>query len=73
MKTLLKIDGMSCDHCVKHVKDALEEISGVKSAKVSLKENGAGGMDGGADVEHDAAVTLAAMKEAVTEAGYEVV
>ncbi|GHT56386.1 mercuric reductase [Spirochaetia bacterium] len=66
MKTLLKIDGMSCDHCVKHVKDALEEISGVKSAKVSLKDNSA-------DVEHDAAVTLAAMKEAVTEAGYEVV
>jgi copper ion binding protein len=66
MKTTLKIDGMSCEHCVKHVKDALEEISGVKSARVSLK-------DGGADVEHDAAVTLAAMKEAVTEAGYEVV
>ncbi|GHV10567.1 mercuric reductase [Spirochaetia bacterium] len=66
MKTTLKIDGMSCEHCVKHVKDALEEISGVKSAKVSLKANSA-------DVEHDAAVTLAAMKEAVTEAGYEVV
>jgi copper ion binding protein len=66
MKTVLKIDGMSCDHCVKHVKDALEEISGVASAKVSLDDNSA-------DVEHDAAVTLAAMKEAVTEAGYEVV
>ncbi|GHV90338.1 mercuric reductase [Spirochaetia bacterium] len=66
MNTTLKIDGMSCEHCVKHVKDALEEISGVSSAKVSLKDNSA-------DVEHDATVTLAAMKEAVTEAGYEVV
>jgi copper ion binding protein len=66
MKTLLKIDGMSCEHCVKHVKDALEELGGVKSAKVSLKDNSA-------DVDHSEAVTLAAMKEAVTEAGYEVV
>ncbi|GHV41766.1 mercuric reductase [Spirochaetia bacterium] len=66
MKTTLKIDGMSCEHCVKHVKDALEEIGGVSSAKVSLKENSA-------DVEHDATVALAAMKEAVTEAGYEIV
>ena len=32
MKTTLKIDGMSCEHCVTHVKDALEEVAGVGSA-----------------------------------------
>jgi copper ion binding protein len=65
MKTVLKVDGMSCEHCVKHVKEALEGIAGVKSAKVSLKENSA-------SVEHADAVTLDALKVAVTEAGYEV-
>jgi copper ion binding protein len=65
MKTTLKIEGMSCDHCVKHVTKALEELSGVKSAAVSLKEKSA-------VVDHEDAVTLAAMKAAVEEAGYEV-
>jgi copper ion binding protein len=66
MKTTLKIDGMSCEHCVKHVKEALEGIGGVKSAKVSLKTNSA-------EVNHDEKADLAQMKAAVTEAGYEVV
>jgi copper ion binding protein len=66
MKTLLKIDGMSCDHCVKHVTNALQEVSGVSSAKVSLKDNSA-------DVEHGDAVTLSSLKAAVEEAGYAVV
>jgi copper ion binding protein len=65
MKTNLKIDGMSCEHCVKHVKDALEEVTGVISAAVSLAENSA-------VVEHSDAVTPDALKAAVVEAGYEV-
>jgi copper ion binding protein len=66
MKTTLKIEGMSCDHCVRHVKEALEGIAGVSSASVSLKENTA-------QVEHGEAVTLDVMKAAVVEAGYEVI
>ncbi|MDR1024818.1 MAG: cation transporter [Treponema sp.] len=66
MKTKLKIDGMSCEHCVKAVKTALEGISGVKSASVNLKAKTA-------DVDHADSVTLAALKAAVEEAGYEVV
>jgi copper ion binding protein len=65
MKTALKIEGMSCEHCVKHVKEALEAIGGVKSAKVSLKKNSA-------DVDHDEKVTLSMMEKAVEEAGYKV-
>ncbi|GHV69741.1 mercuric reductase [Spirochaetia bacterium] len=64
MKTTLKIEGMSCDHCVKHVTGALEGISGVKSAKVSLKEKSA-------VVEHGDGVSLDTLKAAVVEAGYE--
>jgi copper ion binding protein len=64
MKTILKIKGMSCEHCVKHVTQALEGVNGVKSAKVSLKSNDA-------VVKHDDGVSLEAMKAAVVEAGYE--
>jgi copper ion binding protein len=66
MKTTLKIDGMSCEHCVKHVTEALKGIKGVKSAKVSLKDNNA-------VVEHGDEASLEALKAAVVEAGYEVV
>jgi copper chaperone CopZ len=66
MKTTLKIEGMSCEHCVRHVTGALEGLPGVKKALVSLKE-------GTAVVDHEEAVGLEAMKFAVDEAGYEVV
>jgi copper ion binding protein len=66
MKTTLKISGMSCEHCVKHVAEALKEISGVASAKVSLKHNNT-------EVKHSDQVTVEAMKAAIAEAGYEVV
>jgi copper ion binding protein len=65
MQTKLRIEGMSCDHCVHHVTEALKGIDGVSSASVSLKEKSA-------LVDHGAAVTLEAMKAAVEEAGYEV-
>ncbi|MDR1211558.1 MAG: cation transporter [Spirochaetaceae bacterium] len=64
MKTTLKIEGMSCEHCVKHVTQALEGVPGVTSAKVSLK-------DKSAQVEHGDQVSLESLKAAVTEAGYE--
>ncbi|MHB9291838.1 putative copper chaperone [Hollandina sp. SP2] len=65
MTTSLKIEGMSCEHCVKHVKEALEAIDGVTSANVKLKEKSA-------VVEHGDAVGLETLKAAVVEAGYEV-
>jgi copper ion binding protein len=64
MKTVLKVEGMTCEHCVKHVKEALEGVAGVKSAKVSLK-------DKSASVDHNDKVSLETLKAAVTEAGYE--
>jgi copper chaperone CopZ len=66
MKTTLKIEGMSCDHCVKHVKEALEAVEGVISARVSLKDNSA-------EVDHGDGVKSEALKAAVSEAGYEAV
>jgi copper chaperone len=35
----LNIEGMSCNNCVRHVKEALEGVAGVQKAEVSLSEN----------------------------------
>jgi len=65
MKTILQIEGMSCAHCVQHVKEALEALAGVKSADVNLQNKTA-------EVEHGDTINLASLKAAVADAGYEV-
>lgn len=64
--TTLKIQGMSCEHCVKHVKEVLESLTGVLAANVSLGK-------GVAVVEHGDELSQEAMRKIVEEAGYEVV
>ncbi|MDR0663443.1 MAG: cation transporter [Spirochaetaceae bacterium] len=65
MKTTLSIEGMTCEHCVKHVTEALQGVPGVKKAKVNLKV-------GKADIDHADGVNVDALKAAVLEAGYKV-
>lgn len=36
MKKVINIEGMTCNHCVAHVKEALEGIKGVNVLEVSL-------------------------------------
>ena len=38
-KVLLKIEGMTCGHCVMRVEKTLNDLDGVKRARVSLKKN----------------------------------
>ena len=65
-KVKLKINGMSCQHCVKTVTDALTEVVGVQRAKVNLRK-------GEAVVRFDETRTAATvLKSAITEAGFEV-
>jgi copper chaperone len=64
MRKLLKIEGMSCGHCVMHVQSALEGVQGVKSAKVDLMERTA-------MVEGDN-LNDQTLRAAVSEAGYKV-
>ena len=62
----LNVEGMSCSHCEKAVKNAVGALSGVKSVTVSLK-------DKTVTVEHDAAkATLDQIKHEIKEQGYEV-
>ena len=65
-QTKLKIEGMSCQMCVKHVTKALSGISGVTDVEVSLDE-------AQAVVRYDSdQAGMAAFKAAVDEAGYKV-
>lgn len=38
MKTEIKVEGMKCKNCVKHVEDACLTVNGVKKAKASLDD-----------------------------------
>jgi Cu2+-exporting ATPase len=38
---IIDIEGMMCEMCVKHVKDALESINGISNVNVSLDDNNA--------------------------------
>ena len=66
MKTTLKIEGMMCKHCQKHVHDALAKLGGVTDVEVSLE-------DKSATVTSDKEISIADFEKAVSEAGYELV
>ena len=63
MKVELKVEGMMCMHCVKHVKDALEAVDGVACADVDLKKKRA-------DVTLSGEAENAALIAAIEAAGY---
>ena len=64
--TVLKVKGMTCGGCVRSVKNVLQSIRGVTSAEVSLEK-------AQATVTYDPAkADVNRMREAVTDAGYQV-
>ncbi|MFS0657891.1 copper chaperone CopZ [Niallia alba] len=61
----LKVEGMSCNHCVKAVEGSVGELAGVSDVKVNLKE-------GLVDVSFNAnEVALETIKETIDEQGYD--
>ena len=62
-KTVLSVEGMMCQHCVAHVKKALEGIDGVSAAEVDLDSKTA-------EVKSNGAVSADVMIKAVEDAGY---
>ena len=66
MTKVIKIEGMMCQHCVAHVKEALEGIKGVKSVNVSLNENNA-------TLELEKEIKDKVFIKAIEKAGYKVV
>lgn len=62
----LNVEGMMCEHCVVHVKKALEKVEGVESAEVSLENKSA-------EVHIDNAnndIEISKLISAVEDAGY---
>lgn len=65
MKKVLSVEGMMCQNCVKHVTRALEGVAGVSNVVVSLESKSA-------IADCSDSVSDDALRDAVTEAGYEV-
>lgn len=63
MKRIIKIDGMGCQKCVAHVKEALEELDGVELLEVKVGE---------ASVDIPEGYDFKKIVEALDDAGYEV-
>ena len=59
----LKVEGMTCGHCVGRVQKALDAAPGVTSAKVDLDS-------GTAEISYGAETDIAKLAEIVTESGY---
>ena len=64
MEKKLSVEGMMCQHCVAHVKKALEGVEGVEEAVVDLDSNSA-------TTKLSADVADQALVNAIVDAGYE--
>jgi copper chaperone len=63
MITRARIEGMTCQHCVRAVFTGLTAVEGITRAEVSI---------GAVEVEHDGRVTVEQLREAIAVAGYAV-
>lgn len=61
-----KIEGMHCDGCAKRLEKVLNNIEGVENAKVTFEEKCA-------SVEYTEEVNVEELKEAIVDAGFEVI
>lgn len=62
-KIVLKVEGMSCNHCKMAVEKAAREVTGVEDAQVDLKQK---------ELVVTGNVSREQLVEAVIKAGYEV-
>lgn len=66
MKEVLKVEGMSCNHCVNAVETGVGELEGVSTVKVNLDA-------GEVAVDFDeGTASLAEIKEAIEDQGFDV-
>lgn len=61
---VIKVDGMMCQHCATHVKEALEKVDGVKGALVNLEAHEV-------TITYKNEVSEDKLKAAVEAAGYQ--
>lgn len=63
---VIKIKGMSCQHCVASVTKALKEIEGIRNVQVDLEK-------GEASFQESPPVDPEAIKKAIAAIGFEVI
>ena len=66
MLTILKVKGMSCQHCVMSVTRALDQLEGIQNVQVDLQK-------GEVRFNNTKALALNRIEKAIEEAGYEVI
>lgn len=66
MKKTIKIEGMSCMHCVGAVEKALNAVAGVQNVNVDLDNKVA-------TVYVDGSITDEILREAIEDQGYDVI
>ena len=66
MASVLKVKGMSCQHCVMSVKKTLNQLDGIQNVEIDLQKG---------EVRFDNTKAIAAdrIAKAITDAGYEAV
>jgi len=66
MDSVLKVNGMSCQHCVMSVTKALTQLEGIKNVQVDLAKG---------EVRFDNTKSVASdrIQKAIKDAGYEVI
>ena len=66
MKEILKVEGMSCNHCVNSIETNVAGLTGVSAVTVNLGANQVA-------VEYDNSATLAQIKETIEDQGFDLV
>jgi copper chaperone len=66
MATVLKVKGMSCQHCVMSVTKALGQLEGIKNVQVDLAK-------GQVRFDNSKEIASSRIEKAISDAGYEVV
>jgi len=65
-QSVIRVDGMSCAHCVKAVTGAVNALRGISDVAVDLKAKTV-------TVEHDLTLPLDIIKYEIEEQGYDVI
>lgn len=65
MIKIIELDGMSCQNCVRHVKDALLEIENVSTAQVNLDNKTV-------TIEYEGKVENSLLDEIINDLGYRI-
>ncbi|MGE5456277.1 MAG: heavy-metal-associated domain-containing protein [Ignavibacteriales bacterium] len=66
MNKIIKVQGMSCEHCVKRITNVINEIEGAECINISLENETV-------EVEYLNEEVLKQIEDAIIDLGYEIV